>query len=590
MKPHRTLSALLIALALFAGPSAPLLSAQDSPETPKEAPVAAAAVTATNAPAAAEAVDQSDPDEDTGPKMPKHRHRNPAASDDSVVSVGKDDRVPAGRKVSEFVIILGDGVVDGDVDGDAVVVGGKLVVNGKISGNAVNVGTGLELGPKSEVKGDAVGIGGGVFRQDGSVVHGEIVPVGISVIPGLAGGIPAWVSLYLTDCLLKLRPLSFSVLWPWTVLAAFFMLHFLVAALLPGASRGVERAMSERPGATALMAVLAIPLGLFAMVLLTVTAVGPVVLLAAGLVAVLVGKVAVLQLLGGRLTSMFGAARRAPLVCFLVGALLVALLYATPYIGFFVWFALSLWGLGAVLIALLRRDSAPASNPAPAPGPSPSPSPASQESFVHAVTPGPEPALSPAFAGPASVVSPEIPVTPVQEPPRSQSTSGSPSNPFPGQPGRASTWARTASMPGIAASEIETLPRPTFLPRFGALVLDWILVGIVMGVLPDRLFLVNIENLTGPLRLMLGVAYFASMIAWRGTTLGGLLFRLQVIRLDGRPLDRATAIVRAVGAILSGAICGLGWFWALWDEDKQGWHDKFAGTVVVQVQKSKPLI
>lgn len=145
-------------------------------------------------------------------------------------------------------------------------------------------------------------------------------------------------------------------------------------------------------------------------------------------------------------------------------------------------------------------------------------------------------------------------------------------------------------MPGINASEIETLPRPTFLPRFGALFLDWILVGIVMGMLPDRLFLVNVESVTGPLRLLLGVAYFASMIAWRGTTLGGLLFRLQVIRLDGRPLDRATAIVRAVGAILSGAICGLGWFWALWDEDKQGWHDKFAGTVVVQVQKSKPLI
>jgi uncharacterized RDD family membrane protein YckC len=120
--------------------------------------------------------------------------------------------------------------------------------------------------------------------------------------------------------------------------------------------------------------------------------------------------------------------------------------------------------------------------------------------------------------------------------------------------------------------------------------LDWILISVVIAPIPDRIFLINVEDLTGPLRLVLGVTYYAGMIAWRGTTLGGLLLRLQVIRLDGKPLDRATAIVRAVGAILSGVLCGLGWFWALWDEDKQGWHDKFAGTVVVQVTKSKPLI
>jgi uncharacterized RDD family membrane protein YckC len=80
------------------------------------------------------------------------------------------------------------------------------------------------------------------------------------------------------------------------------------------------------------------------------------------------------------------------------------------------------------------------------------------------------------------------------------------------------------------------------------------------------------------------------MIAWRGTTLGGLVAGLRVVRLDGRPLDRATAIVRAVGAILSAFAAGIGWLWPWWDPEKQTWHDKFAGTVVVQAPRSLPLV
>jgi hypothetical protein len=34
----------------------------------------------------------------------------------------------------------------------------------------------------------------------------------------------------------------------------------------------------------------------------------------------------------------------------------------------------------------------------------------------------------------------------------------------------------------------------------------------------------------------------------------------------------------------------LGFFWIGWDRDKQGWHDKIAGTVVVRVPKSTSLV
>ena len=589
MNPYRKSLALLAALALAATQGVVPLAAQDAPKPPAE-PTAASESTQSS--------DAAEPEkaEKNSPKKPDSASAN-SHEENPVVSVGKGDRVKAGQTAQEFVIVFGDGTVDGSVDGNAVVIGGKLVVNGKVGGDVVNVGQGIELGPNSVVDGNVTGIGGGVIRREGSVVRGEIIPIGLSQIPGFSSGIPEWIWAYGSDCLMKLRPLSFTVAWPWTVLAAFFFLHFLVAALLPGASRGVEKAMTSRPGSTVLMAVLAIPLGLFAMMILTITAVGPVILLAAGLVAILVGKVAVLQFLGGRLTSVFGAGRPPALVGFLIGAVLAALLYATPFIGFFVWFALSLWGLGAVLIALLRRESTPATAAAPVSNPATGHEPSvvqailvTEESFPAASPVVAEGSLTPGFAAASATTSnPSIPM-PFSEPPRASASTANPIAAGPSFQSRASDWAKTATLPGLDASEIETLPRPTFLPRFAALLLDWILIGVVMGLIPDRMFHINVENLTGPLRLALGVTYFAGMIAWRGTTLGGLLLRLQVIRLDGKPLDRATAIVRAVGAILSGVLCGLGWFWALWDEDKQGWHDKFAGTVVVQVAKSKPLI
>jgi len=37
-----------------------------------------------------------------------------------------------------------------------------------------------------------------------------------------------------------------------------------------------------------------------------------------------------------------------------------------------------------------------------------------------------------------------------------------------------------------------------------------------------------------------------------------------------------------IGRFLSGLFLGLGYFWALFDRNAQAWHDKLAGTVVIQ--------
>jgi uncharacterized RDD family membrane protein YckC len=124
------------------------------------------------------------------------------------------------------------------------------------------------------------------------------------------------------------------------------------------------------------------------------------------------------------------------------------------------------------------------------------------------------------------------------------------------------------------------LPRAGFWIRIGALLLDALLVGFLMGVLHHGY----------RLELLVLAAYGAVMWKLRGSTIGGIVFDLRVVRLDGREVDWETAIVRALGCFLSLAVAGLGFFWIAFDEQKQAWHDKIAATVVVRVAKGTPLV
>jgi uncharacterized RDD family membrane protein YckC len=48
--------------------------------------------------------------------------------------------------------------------------------------------------------------------------------------------------------------------------------------------------------------------------------------------------------------------------------------------------------------------------------------------------------------------------------------------------------------------------------------------------------------------------------------------------------------VRALACFLSLAFIGLGFIWIGFDPEKQGWHDKIAGTVVVKSPKGISLL
>lgn len=125
-----------------------------------------------------------------------------------------------------------------------------------------------------------------------------------------------------------------------------------------------------------------------------------------------------------------------------------------------------------------------------------------------------------------------------------------------------------------------TFARAGFWLRIAALVLDALLVGVVLSVLHNVL---RVE-------LLWLAAYGAVMWKLKGTTVGGIVCDLKVVRLDGRPIDWGTAVVRALGCFLSLAAAGLGFVWIALDPEHQAWHDKIAGTVVVRVPRGVPLV
>jgi uncharacterized RDD family membrane protein YckC len=121
-------------------------------------------------------------------------------------------------------------------------------------------------------------------------------------------------------------------------------------------------------------------------------------------------------------------------------------------------------------------------------------------------------------------------------------------------------------------------PRAGFWKRAWAILLDGLIIVVVAQLLRgiDR-------ELADFLVLPGGLVYFALLEGGtRGQTLGKRVFGIRVIDLArGGPIGTGRGFIRNIVRLLSWMAFGLGYLWMLWDREKQTWHDKAAGTVVV---------
>ena len=85
------------------------------------------------------------------------------------------------------------------------------------------------------------------------------------------------------------------------------------------------------------------------------------------------------------------------------------------------------------------------------------------------------------------------------------------------------------------------------------------------------------------LAVLLATGYFSYFHGTYGQTPGKMLMGLKVVTVQGEDLDYLLSFFRFVAGAIFFLLFFMGFFWIGLDLNKQGWHDKIAQTVVIQV-------
>jgi hypothetical protein len=460
----------------------------------------------------------------------------------AALRIWQDYSLKAGDVSRDVVVIYGNATIDGRVAGDLVVVMGqaRLGSTAVIEGSLVVTAGDTTISEGAAVYGDLVVVGGLLQAPPGFAPRGEHVAIGNAWVAERVRTLVPWVARGLLWGRLIVPDLG----WVWGVVFFFLIVSLAINMLLHEPVSACADVLTAKPFST------------FFVGLLTLLLVGPVsILLAASIVGIIVvpflwcalflawtiGKVGVARWLG---RAFLG--RRSPetrmegLQSFVLGCLAIYFLYWVPLVGLVTWAMVGVLGLGAATLrftAALRRERprTPVTTLPPSPAPPAAP------------PPPPPPPLPP---------EPEI--------------------------GSAATAFSGLSDGAAPAGDLTLLPKPSFLDRTAAFALDVVLVLIAAGMLDRR----HDEGFFFALLF----AYCVGFWTWRGTTIGGIVCNLQVIRTNGQPLRFPDALVRALASLFSFAALGLGVLWILKDDDRQAWHDKIAGTFVVRVPKAWALL
>lgn len=462
----------------------------------------------------------------------ERRYRRPA------LRVGQDFALRAGEAAGDVTVVFGNARIEGNVRGDLVVVFGEawLRSTAEIEGSLVVVGGQATIESGATVRRDVVTVGANLDAPGDFLFAGEHIVIGTIVLGDRLRSLVPW----LTGGALWARPIVPGLPWVWSIVGIFFVVYLVANLLLHEPVRATAEVLARRPFGTFVAGLVALLAWAPIAALLAVSIVGLIVVpffLAALVVAALVGRVGVMRWLGETLVASGDpSSRLLALRSFVIGFALLTLTYMVPVLGFVAWGLVGVFGLGAAVLAFFAawRTESPKAPPVP-----------------------PVPTVSAPPAGPTQAA------------------------PVPAAPSTASFVDAGGAAPALAAA----LTRATFLDRAVAFGLDALLIAVLHEGLRGT-FLPRYSEFYLPLLLI----YFIAFWTWKGTTVGGIVMKLRVVKTSGAPIEAADAIVRALAGVLSFAALGIGVLWILRSDDlapdglpaRQGWHDKAVGTWVVR--------
>ena len=472
--------------------------------------------------------------------------------------VGQDYTLKAGEVVRDVAVIAGDATIAGRVDRDVVVALGKVTVESTavIEGSLVILGGTVAVAEGAQVREDLFVIGG-FEGVPGFNPGGHHVVIGTA---GLGTGLRSIVP-WLTYGLLWGRPIVPWLGWVWPIAGLFFLVNLLLNLVFDAPVRASAVMLRATPLSAFMTGLLVMLLAGPICVLLAVSVIGIAVVpfvLCALLLAVIIGKIGFARWIGMSVIRQDEPENRAQSMrSFLIGSAIMCIAYMVPVLGFVTWTLAGVFGLGSATLAFFsayRRE-----NPKP-PRKVKTPTPSPVDSGVVPPSGVPPGDVAPAGVSAATAL-------PVDEP--LYAAVAPPADPVPPR----------------VPSELVMLPRAAFLERLAAFALDLVLV----------LILVNIFDFDRYHRdwpasgFLIALMYHVGFWTWKGTTLGGIICQLRLVRVTGGSVQFADALVRGLTGIFSLVVLGLGFLWILKDPDRQAWHDRVAGTYVVKVPRDWPI-
>jgi uncharacterized RDD family membrane protein YckC len=453
-----------------------------------------------------------------------------------ILRVGQDYTLRAGETARDVRAVFGDVTLEGHVERDIVVVLGGVhaASTAVVDGSLVVIGGSATIDRGASVGHDLVVIGGALTVPPDFSPGGQHVVIGSPALGNALNAVVPWI----TRGLLLGRLIVPDLGWVWLLAGIVFLVYLALNTLFDRPVRTCADAIVEKPLSTFLVGLLVLVLTVPALAVLAATVIGLAVVpfvLCAMLAGALIGKAGVARAVGRKIVEQSSPdSKLQSLRSFLLGFVVITLAYMIPVLGVVTWALTSVAAVGAaaaMLRATLRREHPP------------------RERAV---------ACTPAAARPGDWVANAPAPSPEPQPVES-----APAAPAPG--------------PAAVAEDLSLFPRAAFLDRVAAFALDCLLVGIAVLVFDlDR---------HGMFPLLL-FAYHVAFWAWKGTTLGGIVVGLRVIRVPRTEMRFADALVRGLAGIISLVALGIGCFWMLQDPERQMWHDKIAGTVVVKVPRA----
>lgn len=309
--------------------------------------------------------------------------------DDGPVIFGGNYTLVSGDTLNGDLVVFGGNVTIEEaalVKGSIVIFGGTISLDGTLAGDLVLIGATGSMGEKSIIEGDLVTVGASFSRAEGARIEGDVreeppIEIPVPVVPAITAApvitavpdvAPVPEIPIIPEQPININPVgsAFGVLSRAVLIAALAML--LVLFMRPQMEQ-VAQTVTCQPwltGGVGLVTVILFPFALLLMLITIILILGIPLAVLGIIIAWLFGVMSIGKEVGERFTHAIGQ-DWAPVLTAGFGTFLLELvaegLGLIPCIGWLAPFALSVMGIGAVVLTLFERKISPPTGTASAP-------------------------------------------------------------------------------------------------------------------------------------------------------------------------------------------------------------------------------